>query len=127
MELSIFLAKVLGLYLVIVSIAVWLRRKNLGELAVSLAQDKVNIYFSGVIFLLLGLALVVSHNVWDTVWQSIISILGWITLVKAGIRIFFPDRIGNIAQKAVGSKWYWLVIVSFLLIGSWLVYVGFSF
>ena len=127
MELSIFLAKVLGLYLVIVSIAVWLRRKNLGELAVNFAQDKVNIYFSGVIFLLLGLALVVSHNVWDTVWQSIISILGWITLVKAGIRIFFPDRIGNIAQKAVGSKWYWIVIVSFLLIGSRLIYIGFSF
>lgn len=127
MELSLFLAKVFGLYLIIVSVAVWLRRKDLREFAVSFAQDKVHLYLSGVIFLLLGLALVVSHNVWDTAWQSVISILGWMTLVKAGIRIFFTNKIGTIAQKTVGSKWYWLAIVTSLLVGIWLVYAGFNY
>ena len=126
MELSIFLAKVFGLYLVIISIAVWLRRKDLGELAISFAQDKVHLYLSGIIFLLLGLALVVSHNIWDTAWQSVISVLGWLTLAKAGIRIFFTNKVGAIVHKAIGSKWYWLVITASLLIGIWLVYIGFS-
>ena len=126
MELSIFLAKVFGLYLVIISIAVWLRRKDLGELAVSFSQDKVHIYLSGVIFLLLGLALVVSHNIWDTAWQSVISVLGWLTLAKAGIRIFFTNKVGKFAHKAVGSKWYWLAIVASFSIGIWLVYKGFN-
>ena len=127
MELSIFLAKVLGPYLVIISISVWLRRKDLGELAVSFAQDKVHLYLSGVIFLLLGLALVVSHNVWDTAWQSVISVLGWMTLVKAGVRLFFTDKVGTLAQKATGSKWYWLAIAVSLVVGIWLAYVGFSY
>ena len=127
MELSIFLAKVFGLYLIIISIAVWSRRKNLGELAVSFAQDKVSIYISGVIFLLLGLALVIGHNVWDTAWQGTISVLGWMTLVKAGIRLFFTDKVGSIAQKTVGSKWYWFVIAISLAVGIWLTSVGFSY
>lgn len=126
MELSVFLAKVLGLYLVIVSVAVWLRRKDLEELAVNFAKDKVHIYLSGVIFLLLGLALVISHNVWDTVWQGIISLLGWMTLVKAGIRIFFTNKVGAIARRAVGSKWYLLAIGGSLFLGIWLTYIGFS-
>ncbi|MDP3792347.1 MAG: hypothetical protein Q8Q89_01320 [bacterium] len=127
MELSIFLAKVLGLYLIIVSVAVWLRRKDLGGLAVSFAQDKVHIYLSGVIFLLLGLALVVSHNIWDTAWQGVISVLGWMTLVKAGMRIFFTNKVGTIAQKTVGSRWYWLAIIASFPIGIWLTYTGFSY
>lgn len=126
MELSIFLAKVLGLYLTIISIAVWLRRKDLGILAVNFARDIVQIYTSGIIFLLLGLALVVSHNIWDTSWQSAISVLGWLTLVKAGIRIFFFNKIGAIAQKIVQSKWYWLAIGASLFLGIWLTYIGFS-
>lgn len=125
MELSLFLAKVFGLYLIIVSIAVWFRRKDLGEFAVSFAQDKVHLYLSGIIFLLLGLALVVSHNIWDTAWQSAISALGWMTLVKAGIRLFFTDKVGGIAKKAISSKWYWLAIAISLVVGFWLAYRGF--
>ena len=127
MELSIFLAKVFGLYLIIISIAVWLRRRDLGEMAVSFAQDKVSIYISGMIFLLLGLALVISHNIWDTAWQGSISILGWMTLVKAGMRLFFTDKIGAIAKKTTGSRWYWLIIAIFLLVGLWLAYRGFVY
>lgn len=126
MELSIFLAKILGLYLTIISIAVWLRRKDLEILAVNFARDIVQIYTSGIIFLLLGLALVVSHNIWDTSWQSAISVLGWLTLVKAGIRIFFFNKIGAVAQKTVQSKWYWLAIGASLFLGIWLTYIGFS-
>ncbi len=114
------------MYLVVISIAVWLKRKSLGELAVNFAQDKAGIYLSGVIFLLLGLTMVISHNIWDTAWQGVISVLGWMTLIKAGMRLFFTDKVGDLAQKIINSKWYWLAIVASLMVGIWLTYIGFS-
>jgi len=56
-----------------------------------------------------------------------ISLLGWITLAKAGIRLFFTNKVGNITQKTVKSKWYWFIIAMSFIVGVWSTYRGFGF
>lgn len=125
MELSLFLAKIFGLYIVIVCSAAFLRRRQFEKLMHSFAGNSALIIFSGAVFLILGLAAVVSHNVWVADWRVIITLLGWLTLFKAGMRLFFPEQAGSMAVRYIKT---WPVIFPiFLALGLYLLYAGFSY
>ena len=125
MELSLFLAKVLGLYLLIVCVALLVKRKMWLSMVEKLADSIPLMVVSGAFTLILGLALVVSHNVWTTDWRVIVTLLGWATIVKGMLRLFFPEKIKPLAMKLAGN---WLVIwvLLFFLVGAYLIYIGFS-
>ena len=97
MELSIFLARVLGLYLVIVPLAVLVNRKHLPRLGEEFSTNLGLNILASVFALVLGLLLVVSHNVWSRDWRILITVLGWLTLAKGVVRLFFLERMQKLA------------------------------
>ena len=64
------------------------------------------IFFSGMILMPAGLAVVLSHNVWVLNWPLIITLLGWIAVISGALRIFAPDRAIKIGKKAIVRKEY---------------------
>ena len=125
MELSIFLAKVLGLYLVIVPLAVLVNRKHLSRLVEEFSTNLGLNILASIFALVLGLLLVVSHNVWTADWRVIITILGWLTLAKGVVRLFFLKQVQKLSRISL-KPWWAVVLVLFLLVGLYLSYVGFS-
>ena len=125
MELSIFLAKVLGLYLIIVPASVLLNRKYLPRIIEEFSRSFALIVLSGFIALVLGLLVVVSHNIWSADWRVMITILGWLTLAKGVFRIFLPHKFSQAASMSA-RPWWVVVIVIFIALGGYLTYVGFS-
>ena len=124
MELSVFLAKVLGLYLVIVAPAALLNRKHFPRLIKEFSDSLAIVVLSGLVALVLGLLLVVSHNVWTADWRVIITLLGWLTLIKGIVRFAFPDKVARLWTAA--SRWWATVLVAFFILGVYLTYKGFS-
>ncbi len=122
MELSIFLAKVLGLYLVIVPLAVLVNRKRLPRLVEEFSTNIGLNILASIFALVLVLLLVVSHNVWTADWRVIITILGWLTLAKGVVRLLFLEQVQKLAR--ISLKLWFLVL--FVLVGLYLSYVGFS-
>ncbi len=125
MELSIFLAKVLGLYLVIVPLAVLVNRKHLSRLVEEFSTNLGLNILASVFALVLGLLLVASHNIWTADWRVIITILGWLTLAKGVIRLLFLEQVQQLTRFSL-EPWWTVVLVLFLLLGLYLSYVGFS-
>lgn len=125
MELSIFLAKVFGLYSVIVCAAVFFKRRELEAVLQEFEKSRLFAFFSGAMALLLGLAIVVGHAVWEFDWRILITVLGWLTVIKGVIRLFFFDWAKGAARKILYSGWYWYSIGLFFSIGLWLTYIGF--
>ena len=125
MEQSIFLAKVIGLYLLIVSAAVLLRRKQFAELINEFTANRALVFLSGLVALVLGLLIVVSHNVWTADWREVITVMGWLMLAKGVIRILFPEKLGAVAINPSSIKWTVASIV-LLALGIYLTYIGFS-
>ena len=122
MELSIFLAKVLGLYLVIVPLAVLVNRKHLPRLVEEFSTNIGLNILASIFALVLGLLVVVSHNIWTADWRVIITILGWLTLAKGVVRLLFLEQVQKLAR--ISLKLWFLVL--FVLVGLYLSYVGFS-
>ena len=125
MEHSIFLAKVLGLYLLIVPAAVLLNRKQFAELAKEFVANPAIVFLSGLLALILGLLMVVSHNVWTADWRAVITFIGWLTLAKGVVRILFPEKLATFVIDPSSTKWTFALIV-LLGLGIYLTCVGFS-
>lgn len=126
MLLSIFLAKTIGLYLVIVSTAFMLKVDEFKPVMLDMLKNPSLVLSSGILALILGILIVVTHNVWVMDWRVIITLLGWLTLLKGVIRLFYPEFVMKKATKCVENKTsYNIIMLITLLIGLTLLYFGY--
>jgi hypothetical protein len=99
MPTSIFLAKLLGPILLVAGIAMLINRKQLDALVQELLRSPLLLILLGVIDLAIGLAIVLTHNVWVADWRIIITLLGWLLIVRGAVRMLVPEQ-----AKALGAK-----------------------
>ena len=64
MEISIFLARVFGLYLLIVGLAMLFNRKVILIAVNNMLQQPGLLFFSAIVTLILGILLLEWHNIW---------------------------------------------------------------
>lgn len=124
MDLSYFLAQVMGLYFLIVGLAMLLHPAKFKGIMKGFQENKALVTYSGVIGLILGLLLVIGHNYWMD-WPVIITIISWLILLKALFRLFFLDQYIEFSQKFVSKHGYYWKSWIFVIIGLYLGYMGF--
>ena len=121
MEVSIYLAKFWGSLFMILG-AMSISAKLLGRI-IEYTEDKTITISTGYITFLLGLITVVLHNVWVWDWRVIITLLGWITLLKGIEKIGFPERVNKKAQMFKGGQVLWGGVI--FLLGAWFFWLSF--
>jgi hypothetical protein len=125
METSIFLAKVIGLISVISATAVLVRYKRNLALEKDAVANPGVAALAGYAILILGVLLVVSHSVWTLDWRLVITILGWLVLLKGVGRIFFPEAVKNLIEKKQNDRRFMIGEAVMTLVGLYLLYYGF--
>jgi hypothetical protein len=125
MEVSILLAKLLGVYLIVVSLAVSLNKELYDRMLKEYAKNPLAYYPFAVVTLILGLLMVNLHNEWVAGWQVVVTLVAWGTVVKGFIGLVFPSILVGIAKAFKDRVYYNLAILIALLIGVYLTYVGF--
>ena len=124
MGLSIFLAKLLGIYMLIVA-AAWIVCKKQVDLSIKeIIDSKGLIAFSGLMNILLGLAIAIGHPLWELSWVGLITLLGYIMIIKGIMRLIFWEKAQKYMLKVI-SKGYWPIIVMLIVLGGFLTYSGF--
>ena len=125
MELSFFLAKLLGLYFLSIG-AIWMvRKKHFETYLKEIVSSKPLMVLSGSLSLLVGLAMVISHSIWQMNWIGLITLLGYLAVVKGILRCAYPEKIQKTALHLIQKTHYWLVLL-FLVLGGYLTYSGFT-
>ena len=125
METSIFLAKVIGLVIVISTTAVLIRYKESLALEEEAVKNQAVTYLSGFAILIFGVLLVVSHSIWTFDWRLVITIMGWLVFLKGVGRIFFPSAVAHVIKKKRDNRWFILGEIIVFLVGLYLLYYGF--
>jgi len=97
--------------------------KLLGRI-IEYTENKTITVSTGYITFLLGLATVVSHNIWAADWRIAITLLGWTTLLKGIEKIGFPDRVNRKAQMFKDRQVLWGGVI--FLIGAWYFWMSMS-
>jgi len=127
MDISKFLSKVIGIYLIIVSLAMLINMHQFISYVNSLISDTPVLFVTGVFTLILGLFMVVSHNIWQWNWRVIITIFSWIALLKGASIVLCPQFIDKTTLLFVQNINIAYIAAGFdLIIGILLSYFGFK-
>jgi len=122
---SIFLSKIIGLFFIILSIAYLINphhcKKVMHDITASYGMSSL----VGSIGIIIGLIIIINHNIWDDFHQIVISLIGWIILILGLVFVFFPKSVSH-STKSMQKKhgWVWLNLI-ILIIGIFLTYLGF--
>ena len=91
------------------------------------AEDRLTRLVVAILELLGGLALVLSHNMWNTTPEIIISIFGWgLVLEGAFYMLASDDAVEALIKQVNISAWYWAGGFISLLVGGYLTAFGFG-
>lgn len=127
MDISIFLAKVFGIYLIIVGLATIFHPKALLERGRKMVEDDTLLQFAAIVTLIIGILLIVAHNIWVWNWPVIITILAWLTFLKGLIYLWYPELITKYVVKRYNEKIVLISGVIGLVIGIFLLLKGLGF
>ena len=123
---SIFIAKLMGPILLVVGISILLDEKSIRATAKEVLGSHALIYIFGLFDLLLGLVLVLVHNVWVADWRVIITVIGWLSIVRGLVRILFAPYIRKNAPKLLKKQGLLMgVAIVMLILGAVLSYYGY--
>jgi hypothetical protein len=127
METTLFLAKVFGLYLLAMGLLMALRRKDLSATVEALADNRPLVFLVGVLVLILGLVLVVSHNVWIAGWPLVVTVLSWLVLTKALAYLLLPFEVtARLVRRLNRPAWFVMGGALWAALGFFLAGKGFG-
>jgi hypothetical protein len=123
---SIFIAKLMGPILCVVAISILFDEKSIRAMAKDVFGSHALLYIFGIVDLLLGLVLVTVHNVWVLDWRVIITLIGWISIVRGLVRILFTPYVMKNAPKLFRKQGLLMgVAIVMLILGAVLSYYGY--
>ena len=125
MDISIYLARVFGIYLVVACVAMLINRKHLPRILEGFSSNLGLVVFSGFIHLFLGLLVVVAHNIWTPDFRGLVTLMGWAGVVKGGLRVLAPTKISRLGEEFAGGKKLVVWGIIWFAVGLYLICAGF--
>lgn len=126
MLVSIILAQIIGLYCILVGIAMILHPKRFKVMLNDFINSPAVLNLAGIITLILGIILIVFHNIWIWSWIVLITIIAWFTLIRGIIDLFVPEFAIKMAKRLESSSnFYYVSAIITLIVGLILGYYGF--
>ncbi len=104
MQTSIFLARLLGPLLLLTGAGIVLNPKSFRTIAGEVVRSVTLVYLFGFMDLAAGLAIVLTHNVWVASWRVLITLIGWLLLIRGAVRIVAPEIVMGYAAKVTHNK-----------------------
>jgi hypothetical protein len=124
--LTHFLAGLLGLYCIVISIMMLSRRQAMLAIVTSCVQNRALLFLVEILGLAAGLAIVLGHNIWSSgLLALIVTLIGWLTLMRSIIMLFLsPEAVGRFIKAIRYDQNYYRFTAIPLLIGLYLTAAG---
>ena len=99
MQLSKLIAKIASVIYLSASVGAFFGADHYRKIADDLFSNAGLTYLAGFITVIIGLLIVTYHNRWTKNWTVLITILGWLALVKGIFLITFPQFVQSLSQR----------------------------
>ena len=90
LDLSVFLARLFGFYILIMITAMIVRKDHFKQFISDFLENSAVVMLTAVFTIIFGLVLVLLHNAWVPNWRVVVTIICWWALAKGCILLFFP-------------------------------------
>jgi hypothetical protein len=124
MDVSIFLAKFWGWYLLIFFIILSFKPKRIKQIIDDLKDQKFLI-IAAFMAIVVGLLSILFHNIWEPNLKLIVTLLGWISL-GLGLSLFSFPKQTTLFLEALNIKLIQTVYTLLFLIGLLLINMAYG-
>jgi hypothetical protein len=128
MRHTAFLARLLGLFTLIVAVSIGLHRTQTLLTVGMMVQSAPLMMVLGFIGLAAGLAMVLAHNVWKGgLLPVIVTLAGWVILLRGVVILALPHpAMVELVDAVHYQQLFYVYIAVAIVIGAYLTFAGFS-
>jgi hypothetical protein len=122
---TVFLGKLVGLYLIAVSVSIFAHPQATVETMKGIVHDPPLLFVAGLMGVTAGLAIVLSHNVWSGGALPIaVTLVGWASLIKGLLLLILsPETESRVFIGGLRFEQFPNLYAAFvLLLGAYLTY-----
>jgi hypothetical protein len=125
---TVFLAQLIGSFLVIFSLVMLTQGKHMRVLLMEVGSRPASVFFVGIGGLILSLIVVLTHSEWTgNLATVLITLIGWIGLIKSVLTIALPQKtVHTMIRRFAKPQVYMVGLIVCLMVGFYLAYVGFA-
>lgn len=125
MELSILIAKIIGVIYLSFGVGLLFNPQFYKNEIPKLIENTSYLILGGFLAIIIGLLIVDNHNYWVKNWTVVITIIGWIALLKGILLLAFPT-LSKIYKPLFKSENFYKILGPLVLIfGLLFTYLGF--
>lgn len=128
MSTTIFLAQIWGPIILAIGIGLFVSRNFYTRVYREIQKEPFAALLFGMLAMAVGIMQISMHNLWNNLTQSVISLLGWGTLLKGALFVIAPhtaDRMSDWAQKKNILPFAGALLVIGGALLSWVGYISF--
>jgi len=127
-SLTVFLAKLIGIYCVLFGLAMVAQKQAMLDIVAALIRNGPVLLIIEAIGVTAGLAIVLGHNVWSGgALPIVVTLLGWITLIRGVVLLFLsPEGKVYFFEMFRFAEQFYLYAGIALVLGAYLTIAGFA-
>jgi len=126
MQSSLNIARLVGPVLSAIGVGMLANQPTYREMATQFLAGLPFIYFSGVLMLVAGLAILNVHNDWTPDWRSTVTAIGWVFTCVGTFRIIAPQFANFIATSIIANAGFFTSLGIFLVaVGGFVTFKGY--
>lgn len=128
LPLTIFLGKLIGLYCVILALAMMTRKQSAVAAIGALVRTPPLLLFINVIGLALGLAMVLGHNIWSGgALPVVVTLVGWLMVIRGIVLLALsPDAMIKVFEAVRYEQNFYIFMGVTLVLGLFLTVASFT-
>ena len=125
METAILISKILGIIYFAFGIGMLVNPSFYRREIPKLHENSAYLILGGFLAIVFGFLILEGQNTWPSDWTVVITILGWIAILKGAILLAFPNSM-NLFKPLFESKLFMNILTpSVIIMGAIFIYLGF--
>ena len=125
MDLSTFLAQLFAVAYLSIGVGMLLDKAFYRHMLDEVYKDHLGMYLGGILALVAGFSIVSTHNLWVKDWTVLVTIIGWLALVKGVGLLAFPTKFMHPWKHVMASKRLTTISGIVIVLGLVFGYYGF--
>ena len=118
-------ARLFGISLLAIGLGIIMNRDYYKKVISEMMKNTSGLLVWGLFALIVGLLIVIYHNVWVSSWEVLITIFGWIAIIKGAMIIVVPKSTEWFMDMYKKNSFFTFTGVLALVLGGVMCYFGF--
>jgi hypothetical protein len=118
MSTSVFVARLIGPVMLVIGLAVLANQRAFREMADEFLRSRALLFLSGLLIMPVGLAIVLTHNIWAADGRVMITLFGWVNLIGGAVRLCAPEYVMQTGHAMLKRPHFITIAAAFWIVAG---------